>query len=98
MAIGSFQQRPVTGPEDKAQSEAQEVPSEWQETLFYCQDDQALTHVAQREAVKFPSLESFKSYLDTVLGNWLWVALLEWSELNQRTSRGPANFSQSVNP
>lgn len=48
MAIGSFQQCPVTGPVQKAQSEAQDVPSEWQETHFYCQDDQALTQVAQR--------------------------------------------------
>lgn len=48
MAIGSFQQCPVTGPEEKARSEAQEIPSEWQKTLFYCQDDHALTQVAQR--------------------------------------------------
>lgn len=54
-------------------------------------------HKLPREAVNSPSLETFKNYLDMVLGNWLWVALLEWGELNQMTSRGPANFSQSVN-
>jgi len=53
-----------------AQTDTQEVPCEHQETLFYCEGDQALAQVA-REVVKSPSLEIFKGHLDTVLGNWL---------------------------
>ena len=34
-------------------------------------------HRLPREVVKFPSLEIFTSQLDMVLGNQLWVALLE---------------------
>ena len=30
-----------------------------------------------RDIVESPSLEIFKTQLDTVLGNWLWVAQLE---------------------
>jgi len=59
-----------------AQTETQQVLLEHQETLFYCEGDQAL-HRFPREAVESPSFEIFKSHLDTVLGTWLWVALLE---------------------
>ena len=34
-------------------------------------------HRLPREAVESPSLEIFKSHLDTILGNWFWVALFE---------------------
>ncbi|KAK4831990.1 hypothetical protein QYF61_020373 [Mycteria americana] len=34
-------------------------------------------HRLSREVVTSPSLEIFRSYLDTVVGSWLWVALLE---------------------
>jgi len=40
-------------------------------------------HRLLRKVVESPSLEIFKSYLHTVLGNWLCVALLD-----QVTSRG----------
>ncbi|KAK4829773.1 hypothetical protein QYF61_006572 [Mycteria americana] len=45
---GSFQWCPVTGPRQWAQPETQEVPSEHQETLFYCEGDRALAQVAQK--------------------------------------------------
>jgi len=35
-------------------------------------------HRLPREDVKSPSPEILKSHLDMVLGNWVWVALLEW--------------------
>jgi len=34
-------------------------------------------HQLPREVVESPSLETLKSHLDVVLGNWLCVALLE---------------------
>ncbi|KAK4813029.1 hypothetical protein QYF61_005895 [Mycteria americana] len=34
-------------------------------------------HRLPREVVESPTLDIIKSHLDTVLGNWLWVALLE---------------------
>jgi len=34
-------------------------------------------HRLPREAVKSPFVEMFKSHLDTVLSNWLYLALLE---------------------
>ncbi|KAK4812728.1 hypothetical protein QYF61_015047 [Mycteria americana] len=51
-------------------------PSEHQETLFHCQGDGALAQLP-REVVECPSLETPKSRLDTALGSWLWVALME---------------------
>jgi len=42
-----------------------------------------------REVVGSPSLEIFKSYLDMVLGNQLWVALVEQEGLDQMSSTGP---------
>ena len=37
----------------RAQNETQEVPSEHQERLSYCEDDRAVTQVAQRGCVVF---------------------------------------------
>jgi len=34
-------------------------------------------HKMPREVVEPPFLEIFKSYSDTVLGNWLYVAVLD---------------------
>jgi len=48
MESGSFQWCRVTGPEATAQTEMQEIPSEHQETLFYCEGDQAPIRVAWR--------------------------------------------------
>jgi len=42
-----------------------------------------------KQVVESPSLEILKSHPDTVLGSWLWVALLEQGGLDQMTSRGP---------
>lgn len=48
----------------------QEVLSEHQKIGgVYCEDDQALAQITQ--IVEFPSLELYKSYLSTVLVNWL---------------------------
>lgn len=43
--------------------ETQEVPSELQETVFYCEGDQALNSLP-RELVESPSLMILKSHLD----------------------------------
>ena len=45
-------------------------------------------HLRMREVVEFPPLEISKRQLDVVLGNLLWVALLEQG-VGQMTSRGP---------
>jgi len=50
----------------RAQTEAQEVPSEHEEELLPSEDDGALEQAAQ-EVVESPSLEIFKTRLDTVL-------------------------------
>jgi len=52
------------------QPKTHEVLSEHQKILFYCEGDQALRRLP-RVVVESPSLEIFKSCLDTVLGNWL---------------------------
>jgi len=46
-------------------------------------------HRLSGKVVESPSLEIFKSHLDTVLGNQLYVPLLEQGVLDQMTSRGP---------
>lgn len=85
MATGSFQQCPVIGPEEKAQSEAQEAPSEWQETLFYCQDHQALTQVAQRgcEVYLFRDFQKLSRHgpRQLALGGPAWVGWTEPDDL-----------------
>jgi len=45
-------------------------------------------HRLPREVMEYPSLEVFKSLLDTTLGDWLWVTLSEQAMLNPMTSRG----------
>jgi len=47
-----------------------EVPSEHEEKLLYCDGDRAL-NTQPREAVDSPSLEIFKTQLDTFLCNLL---------------------------
>jgi len=54
-----------------AQTEAQEVPSEQQETLFFYR------HRLLKEVVESPKLEMFKIHLDMVLGSLLWLTLPE---------------------
>ena len=48
------------------------------EALLYHVGDRALAQVAQRGG-RVSSFDTFKSYLDMVLGTLLWVALLEQS-------------------
>ena len=66
-----------------AQTGPQEVPSEHQETLLSVRVPEHW-HRLPREVVESPTLEILRSCQDTVLGNRLWVALLE-----QKTSRDP---------
>jgi len=57
--------------------------------LFYCEGDQAQARLP-REVVKSPTLEIFRrSHLDMILGDQLWVSLLEQGGLAQMTSTGP---------
>lgn len=44
----SFHWCSAIGQEQWAQTEAQEVPSEYEEKLLYCESDRALEHAAQR--------------------------------------------------
>lgn len=60
-----------------AKPEIQGVPSEHPETFFVALDMAEYRHRFSWEAVGFPSLEVFKTYLDMVLGNQLWEALVE---------------------
>lgn len=46
-------------------------------------------HRLPHEVMESPSLELFGGCLDMVLGNWLWMFLLEQAGLNKMTSRGP---------
>ena len=52
------------------------VPSEHRETLFTVRVTEHW-HRLPREIMETPSVEILNSRLDMVLGNWLWVALLE---------------------
>lgn len=81
-------------------TETQEVPSEHQETRFYCKGDQAISQVAVRPSKPifgFPSpespmVETLKSHLDRAVANLnlLQVALLEQVRaFDQMISRGP---------
>lgn len=80
-----------------AQTETQDVPSEHQETLFHCEGDRALEEVA-REVVQSPFLEILKGHLDTVLGNWLYVALPEQGEVGPGDLQSSLPTSASVKP
>ena len=51
-----------------------EVPSEHQERLFHCEKH---WHRFPKVVVDSPSLEIFRSCLDTVLAKWIEVALVE---------------------
>jgi len=46
-------------------------------------------HRLPREVVESPSLEIFKIHLETVLGNWLYVLLLEQGHHTRRPSEVP---------
>lgn len=59
-----------------AQSATQEVPPEHQEALFYYACDWTL-NCWPRADLESRSLEIFKDCLDMVLGNLLWVSVLE---------------------
>jgi len=59
----------------QAQTEAQEVPPEQKEELLHFEDDGALEQVAQG-VVESPSLERFKTRLETVLCSLLYVTPL----------------------
>ncbi|KAK4817918.1 hypothetical protein QYF61_002759 [Mycteria americana] len=59
-----------------AQTETREVPSEQQETLFYCVGDWALAQIAQG-GCGVSILGDVQKPLNMVLGSLLWVALLE---------------------
>ena len=50
-------------------------------------------HRLPREVVKSSSLEIFKSHVDMVLDNLLWVALLREGGWVRRLAEVPANFS-----
>lgn len=70
-----------------AQTGKQEVPSEHKEEL-YCEHWHKLPREMMKTLPLGLSLDGFKSYLDVVLGNLLWVSA--WAEeLNQVTYRGP---------
>lgn len=56
--------------------------------FFLCAGNRALAQDA-REVVVFPSLNAFKTQMGMVLGNWLWVTLLEQGGLDQMATRGP---------
>lgn len=64
---GSLQWYPVTEPEAAGATEIQKVPSEHQENLFTVTVTKHW-HKLLREAVEFLCLETFKSYLNMVLG------------------------------
>ena len=53
-------------------------------------------HRLPREVVESPSLEIFKSHLDTVLGNRLWVTLLEQGGWTKPPPEVPSNVNPSV--
>ena len=58
-----------------AQTEAEEAPAEHEEELLPSEGDGALAQAAQG-GCESPSLEIFKTRLDTVLCSLLWVTLL----------------------
>ena len=53
-------------------------------------------HRLPREVVESPSLEVLRSRLDRVLGNQLWVTLLEQQGWTRRLPEVPPNLNQSV--
>lgn len=59
-----------------AQTGTQDPHPEHQETFFHCRDNQELAQGAQR-GCGFASLVMLKTHLDTVLGDWLGVAVFE---------------------
>jgi len=63
--------------------------------LLHCEGDWALARVA-REVVESPSLEIFKSHPDIVLGNWIYLALLEQGVGLDDLQEVPSNLNYSV--
>ena len=51
-----------------------------------------------REVVESASSEIFKSRVDTVLGKWLWVALLEQGGWTRSPPEVPSNLNHYVIP
>lgn len=72
---GSFQQQQLTKQEAMGLTEEQEIPSEYEDKLLYCDIDRALAQVS-REIVEY-CLEIFKTYLDMILCKVFQVTLLE---------------------
>lgn len=77
------------------QTETREVPSQHQETLFYCESDRMLSRVAQCGGGDSPLCKSSipKSHLET---QYPTLGGLEQRGLNTITSRGPTNLSHLV--
>lgn len=55
----------------RAETDVQEVPPEHGEELLFQKGNRTLSRLP-REAVESPSLERFKSHLNTILSNVLW--------------------------
>lgn len=58
-----------------AQTGTQAVPSDRQEKLLCFGGDRALAQALPRETVESPSLETFRTCLDAMRCNLLWVKL-----------------------
>ena len=92
LALCGGAQRQDKGP--RAQTAAQEVPSEREAELLSLEGGRALAQLPG-EAGGSPSLQTFTSRLDVTLCDLLWVTLL-WQGRDQMGSRGPFDPDQSV--
>lgn len=66
-------------------------PTHWyigKELLFYLRGD-STWRALSRQVVVFPSLEVFKTWVDTALNNLLYLALLWVERMDEMISRGP---------
>lgn len=72
-----------------------------QKILFYCESDQILVQCTPPlpwEVKGSPFMEIFQSHLDTVLGNWLWMALLELGDGTRPSPKASFNLNPFEDP